>query len=40
MIKESLEMGFLIQKPHYQRFADNGSKLVYLPAIMRLVTSA
>ena len=36
----SLKAGSFTQKPHYQQLADNGSKLAYLPAIMRLVTSA
>ena len=39
MIKGSLEAGFLVQKSHYQQLADNGSKLAYLPAKMRLMTS-
>ena len=35
----SLKAGVLIQKSHYQQLADNGSKLAYLLANMRLVTS-
>jgi hypothetical protein len=40
IIKGSLEAGGFAQKSHYQQLADNGSKLAYLPAIMRLMTSA
>ena len=36
----SLKAGVFIQKSHYQQLADNDSKLAYLSAIMRLVTSA
>ena len=39
MIKGSLETGVFIQISYYQQLADNGSKLAYLPAIMRLMTS-
>jgi hypothetical protein len=40
MIKENPGAGFFSQKPYYQQLADNGSKRAYLPANMRLMTSA
>jgi hypothetical protein len=39
-IKGISEADYSIQNSHYQQLADNGSKLAYLPATMRLMTSA
>ena len=33
-----MEAEVAVQKSHFQQLAHNGSKLAYLPVIMRLVT--